>query len=516
MEKYQELLGRILEVQSKSKNEKRMKKFVKRYLFDIGLKPFGDKFGNIYCHKGDMRKRRPFIVAHLDTVHQINKNVKSFFNGEFYYAFDMKEMEQYGVGGDDKVGIWAALAAITEFDNISIALFVQEEIGCIGSSNADMDNLKKANWLAQLDRRGSADFITAKMASKEFISDMEPIALKYALLNTNQSTITDVSTLFRKKVGVSAVNIASGYYFPHSPREVINWKDASESVRLLFEMITKFGKKRYQYLPPIPVKKNNTKVKGFTGDKSTTISGKEISLGSASSKSSAGTGRDVIYIDGQIRMWNDFYGCFEWRDYSGNLLAYEGIGLKAQHFSKSPHNLKTPTLHPPPYQEAIPMLGTVPDTKTISARESEEQREIDFYDNNYVDDDEYWDKIAKNACDRDIADKAADEAYAKYATKDNQPIKTYHDADIQYAELSQARHQLDGILYLYGSNFQEFLDGLIPDDIIKNISATLHYDTGNTVAYYERLFGIEGEYINADHHGCFTSFVSENNEKIPF
>ena len=81
MKKYQKLLERTLEVQSKSGDEGRMKKFVKSYLTGIGLKPKSDKHGNIYCHKGDGRKERPFVVAHLDTVHSINNNAETFFNG---------------------------------------------------------------------------------------------------------------------------------------------------------------------------------------------------------------------------------------------------------------------------------------------------------------------------------------------------------------------------------------------------------------------------------------------------
>jgi putative aminopeptidase FrvX len=265
MKKYQKLLGETLEVQSKSGNEKLMKRFVKQYLTSIGLKPKSDNSGNIICHKGDMRKGRPFIVAHLDTVHQVNKNVKSFFNGQFYYAFDMKTMEQVGVGGDDKVGVWAALAAMTQFDNISSAFFVQEEVGCVGSNAVDLKHFKKANWIVELDRRGNVDFITSSMASDEFLKDMEPLAVKYEFVNTNQSTITDVSTLFRRKVGVSGVNIASGYFFPHSDKEVVRFSDAMIALGLTFEMIKQCGTVKYPHLPPVPKKREQTKVKGFTG-----------------------------------------------------------------------------------------------------------------------------------------------------------------------------------------------------------------------------------------------------------
>jgi len=522
MNKYQKLLGETLEVQSKSGNEKRMKKFVKEYLTGIGLKPFGDKFGNIYCHKGDKSKGRPFVVAHLDTVHKVDKNVKTFFNGSFFYAFDMVQMSQRGVGGDDKVGIWAALAAITEFDDISIALFVQEEVGCKGSRNANMDNLKKANWLVQLDRKGSLDFITANMASDDFISDMTPIAESYGMANTTQSTITDVSALYQRSVGVSAVNISSGYYWPHSDAEVVNWEDAYASLSLMYEMIGNHGHKKYPHALPKKRKTNKTGFRGTQNKTGGTIVLPETTLEAATSAAKvihidrAAYYKEAKFVRNQMRLWNAVYGCFEWRDLMGNLICFEGTGTKAQYFSKSYKNLRTKDKNPPPYQDAIPFGGTFSSDYEIKRQEPKEsQEELDFFDDKYMTDDEYFDRMAKDS--RLYEEERAEELSG---VLDNDPVKTYHDygtgsEDLHLAELSSARAQLDGVLFMYGSNMQEFLDGRIPDEIIKNISATLHYDHGNTVAYYERMFGIQGSYDSADHSGSYTSF-DRNLENVPF
>ena len=188
MSEYIDLLERTLEIQSKSKQEKRMKKFIREYLSELGLDTEHDNNGNIYCHKGDKRRNRPFVVCHVDTVHAIDGNYKLFKNDEFFYAFNMQTMRQMGVGGDDKVGVWSALAALTEFDNISAAFFVQEEIGCIGSSNAPIKQFKRANWMAQLDRREASDFIVYNMASQEFIDDMKPLVESHGMeVKTAQS-----------------------------------------------------------------------------------------------------------------------------------------------------------------------------------------------------------------------------------------------------------------------------------------------------------------------------------------
>jgi len=194
----------------------------------------------------------------MDTVHDINDEVEVQERDGMFWAFDYDMVEQYGVGGDDKVGIWATILALNEFDNISAAFFVQEEIGCIGSNNADMSQFRNANWIAQLDRRGHEDFIVSDMASAEFIEDMTPLVDKYNLEVTKQSTVTDVYKLVSNGAGVSGVNIASGYYRPHTKTEVVSYGICINSLELLFDMIRDHGGKKFKH-------KIKRKKKGYNG-----------------------------------------------------------------------------------------------------------------------------------------------------------------------------------------------------------------------------------------------------------
>jgi hypothetical protein len=471
MDKYIELLERTLEVQSKSGNEKRMKKFVRSYLKELGLEPLHDNKGNIYCHKGDKRKNRPFVVAHLDTVHNINGNVKLFRNEQFFYAFDMKEMSQYGVGGDDKVGVWAALAALTEFDDISAAFFVQEEHGCLGSGEADMKQFKNANWLAQLDRRENEDFIIYQMVSKEFEDDMTPLAEAYGMKVTKQSTITDVAAIYRKNVNVSCVNIASGYYYPHSNKEVVHIGDAKCSLALLFAMVLEYGDKKYvhKYVPYVPAK---TTVKGF--GKRGHGRGRMIY-----------DGKNVEFINGKFKIWNDMMGMFEWRDVSGTLLYYESDGSHPGSGSNS-------TALPSPQKEIEfdSPLNNVDDIEDQSGSIEEYMK---------------W----RDKMDEEKMYQEANKPVPAAGGEDEKPIRTYHNFEVEYGGYSEktvARRQLEGFLHLYGYTFKEFFFGDIPDDMIKNISASTYHDTGHTVAYYERVFDMVGTYQSADHTDGYTSF----------
>ena len=252
MENKIDFLVEILSVQTKSRQEKKMKKYIKAYIRSLGLTYSHDNKGNIYCNKGDMRKSRPFVVAHMDTVHEMSSNIKVFNSDGMLFAFDTKEGSQRGIGGDDKVGVWAALCALTDWNDVSVAFFVEEEIGRIGSRNAEMSRFKKANWIAQLDRKGYEDFIVSDMTSKEFDTAVKDTVESHGLKFTKQDTITDVSELASRGVGVSCVNISSGYYSPHTRSEIVKVDDALNSLNLLYSMISKFGDVRFKHEIPKP------------------------------------------------------------------------------------------------------------------------------------------------------------------------------------------------------------------------------------------------------------------------
>ena len=66
-----------------------------------------------------------------------------------------------GLGADDKNGIWIALKCLEQFPVLKIAFFKEEEIGCGGSSVADMSFFKDCRYCIQADRKGSSDLITS-------------------------------------------------------------------------------------------------------------------------------------------------------------------------------------------------------------------------------------------------------------------------------------------------------------------------------------------------------------------
>ena len=138
----------------------------------------------------------------------------------------MKSRSQQGLGADDKNGIWVALKCLLSFDVLKVAFFVSEEIGCVGSSAADMTFFNDARFVLQCDRRGAHDLITVagwtKLCNGAFVEAIQPKLFGY---KEEEGMLTDVLTLKENGLGVCCVNISCGYYAPHTDYEVTNIPD---------------------------------------------------------------------------------------------------------------------------------------------------------------------------------------------------------------------------------------------------------------------------------------------------
>ena len=114
-----DILRELVEIESPSGNEEKVKEYVKDYLNDAGFKARTDEAGNLFLRgESDL-----WFVTHLDTVEKISD-----------FRFD--EEFAYGTGvADAKGSIAAILHAITSFDDlgINLAFLVDEEEGGSGS-----------------------------------------------------------------------------------------------------------------------------------------------------------------------------------------------------------------------------------------------------------------------------------------------------------------------------------------------------------------------------------------------
>ncbi len=222
------LMRAIFEVQSDSRDCYDMITFITSFidgLNDNSIIYELDREGNIYVTKGNARTY-PCLVSHTDTVHRIidfDDYVVLNSDTEFF-AINLKSRMPTGIGGDDKNGIYCCLDALVREDFIKLAFFVDEEIGCVGSSNCNMDFFNDVSFVLQADRQGyedvAIDIMYTEMFGQEFYSKVEGLFQIYGR-DICEGGMTDVMQLAHNGLDVAMANFSCGYYRPHSDMEYV-------------------------------------------------------------------------------------------------------------------------------------------------------------------------------------------------------------------------------------------------------------------------------------------------------
>ena len=240
-------LIRVMNVQTHSYETQRMQRFIKKELAKQNLGHTTDKYGNIYVTKGDANLY-PTMVCHIDTVHNINNDVQVVQLDDVLLAIDTKTMKRYGIGGDDKVGVYITLELLKQFDNFKAVFFLDEEVGCVGSSKADFTFFNNSTIVLECDRRGYNDFVTSisgtKLSDDKLHNDIDYILDKY---NRKKCIggITDVGEIADNNP-VQVANMSCGYYDPHSDNEYIVISEVESTKQMCYEILQATAEKRYE------------------------------------------------------------------------------------------------------------------------------------------------------------------------------------------------------------------------------------------------------------------------------
>lgn len=226
----------ILEVQSESGNSSKMEFTVIERLRELKLEPSVDDYGNIYATRGKSI-HYPMLTAHLDTVHKYTNGYKVVYGANnTVCAYDNK-MRPTGIGGDDKCGIIAIFEIIEQTKHpIKIVFFKDEEIGCVGSSEVDVDFLSDVSYIVGIDRNGNTDILTGYgnfNTSDEFLK-LLPTDAKLKV--KGQDTVTDSANV-GELYNISNVNISCGYFLPHSDKEYIDLVDLHNTIQYVIRML---------------------------------------------------------------------------------------------------------------------------------------------------------------------------------------------------------------------------------------------------------------------------------------
>ena len=223
-----ELMRSIFEVQSVSGDMDAMKIFLYTFIANLSdptITINSDDLGNIYVTKG-RADTYPCIVSHIDTVHDIipQEEYMVLDNGIEFFAIDLGTRSPTGIGADDNNGIYTCLDNLIREDEIKLAFFVDEEIGCVGSRSCDMDFFLDVSFVLQADRKGYEDVVDNISGTKMFGMDFfDAIAddLDNYCRNLSDGGMTDVMQLAHNGLEVAMANFSCGYYKPHSNYEYV-------------------------------------------------------------------------------------------------------------------------------------------------------------------------------------------------------------------------------------------------------------------------------------------------------
>lgn len=222
-----ELLKNLYCIHSKSGSEKRIRRFIKKWLKANVPEAVvtQDNTGNLYITKG-VAVSYPCLCAHMDQVQDFHpSDFTCVETDDVIFGYSPKMRKQCGLGADDKNGIFLALSALMEYPVLKCAFFIGEEIGCIGSSAADIGFFIDCRFCAQIDRRGSSDMVTdisGPLCSDSFIKAADCERWGY---RESGGMMTDVEALAEAGVSVSCINLSCGYYNPHTDCEFTHKPD---------------------------------------------------------------------------------------------------------------------------------------------------------------------------------------------------------------------------------------------------------------------------------------------------
>lgn len=240
-------LEKVLVIPTSSYDESYIRKFLMYELKQIkNIKIINTQYG-IIATKNKKNTLSPLFCSHLDTVHDIPEKYtiqKHVLENDIFYT------SKYGIGGDDKCGIYVCLELLKKLDNIKCCFFSQEEIGCIGSSNINISYFDNINMVIGVDRRYNSDMITNYIyprVSDECYNILLPIANKYQYKETN-GMITDAFTI-AERLSLNSINLSCGYYNPHTLDEYVSTNDVNKCLSLCYRLNTL--NKQFKNIPEI-------------------------------------------------------------------------------------------------------------------------------------------------------------------------------------------------------------------------------------------------------------------------
>jgi putative aminopeptidase FrvX len=222
--------------------------WLQNWLLSNSVPFYTDGLGNVYATKGITKGFYPAVCAHTDTVHHIHQFMVVEDDDQFV-ALD-RDYRQCGLGGDDKAGIYVCLELLLAMPVLKAAFFVDEEIGCLGSKQADSTFFEDVGYCIEFDSPNndilsfSCDGAQLCEENGALLAVAEPILTKYGAVKWQWHPYTDVAQL-RRKFNFECLNLPCGYYHMHTEHEYVCIEDTARALELGKALLTSLGCCRY-------------------------------------------------------------------------------------------------------------------------------------------------------------------------------------------------------------------------------------------------------------------------------
>jgi di/tripeptidase len=263
-----DFLKEVLSLPSISGNESMVRDYIIEFAKERNIDYYVDNKGNLYLTKGTletMDEYYPCVVSHMDTVHRGHKELienkvrlvieeKVLFDGVTNTNTLIAKLpdtdKQTGIGGDDKCGVYVCLELFEKFDKLKGAFFVEEEIGMLGSRQADSNFFGNVGYAIQFDAP-SSNWITeicsgVKLFDEDFKGEIKEVLNESGYTKFSIDPFTDVNQL-ASKFDFNCLNLGCGYYRQHTDHEYVVVEEVSDSVNAGVKLITKLGNVKYTH-----------------------------------------------------------------------------------------------------------------------------------------------------------------------------------------------------------------------------------------------------------------------------
>lgn len=239
----------LLETPTHSGHEDPMIAFLCRTLSGMdGVRFHVDHVGNVFAEKGDA-EHRPCLVAHIDTVQSWSEARAEV--GAGIITGVLPSGNRTGLGADCKTGVFVALEVFRHYEGpLMLAFFVGEEVGGVGSSEADLETLARASYFVGLDcpsgnlcsySTGPDLFDVDSVFGRRAIGALSDCGYD----RWQHHPFTDTLHL-RRRVAVPCLNIGTGYYRWHSNMEFILLVDVENAIHAVTHLLNVVGPERHE------------------------------------------------------------------------------------------------------------------------------------------------------------------------------------------------------------------------------------------------------------------------------